>query len=306
MDHIQIRGKRVNIKKLVFAIAILIVFVFLLVKFVPDISKIASLNEGSFEDTARTGIASAGMGGTASSLSAGGSSSETTESLFTEKKIINRANFQIEVEDYDVAYNKIISFATDVGGYVSDSKIEVSDKGVKNGFINIRIPADKFYNVLPNVETLGKIEERVISGEDVSEKYVDIQSRLENAKKQEQRFLEILQKAENVEEILKVEQELNRIREQIEIYTGQIRYMDNLVALSTIIVRLHEPKALVETSSLWDKLIQTIKQIINAFLNSIKAILIWFAAWLPYFIILSIFYLIYRKNKKKIGDFFSK
>src|SRR3989344_7831416 len=155
MDHIQIRGKRVNIKKLVFAIAILIVFVFLLVKFVPDISKIASLNEGSFEDTARTGIASAGMGGTASSLSAGGSSSETTESLFTEKKIINRANFQIEVEDYDVAYNKIISFATDVGGYVSDSKIEVSDKGVKNGFINIRIPADKFYNVLPNVETLG-------------------------------------------------------------------------------------------------------------------------------------------------------
>src|SRR3989344_1479746 len=119
MDHIQIRGKRVNIKKLVFAIAILIVFVFLLVKFVPDLSKTFLSDEDSMwssgkdiiivEEETKTeeAIGTSGIISTArasfssgGALSVGGSSSETTESLFTEKKIINRANFQIEVEDY--------------------------------------------------------------------------------------------------------------------------------------------------------------------------------------------------------------
>ena len=317
----KILGRRINIKKVLIVLAIVII-ILLVGNYISSFSKRMDLGGSSFEKTegeSEDTILSEGRTGVVGALkfmsasSSGGTSSsydvpleerraDDTGGILSERKIINKADFQIEVEDYDKTYDKIVSLAMDLGEYISNSKTEISKKGAKKGFITIRVSSDKFYGALPQIETLGKIESKQISGEDVTEKYVDIRSRLNNAKNQEQRFLEILQKAETIEEILRVEQELNRIREQVEVYEGQIRYMDDLTSLATITVNLHEPEAVVERG-MWDTIKQAIKESIELFIKSILTIIILLAKKLIYIIILFILYFVFRK---KIKNFFSE
>lgn len=117
--------------------------------------------------------------------------------------------------------------ATRYHGYVLNSG---------EGSTSIRIPALGFNNALDEILMLGEVISREISGEDVTEQYHDLQMRLANAEKTRLRYLELLNKAKDIDEIFRVEKELERINQQIEIYKGKIEKLSHLTAYSTITV----------------------------------------------------------------------
>ena len=164
---------------------------------------------------------------------------ESTQMQTVGRMMIYTARLSLKVANVDSAIDSIYSIAQNLGGDVAGISTS-REGGRKAGVITVRVPQEDFYTAIRTIENLGQAESKEVRGEDVTEKHVDLSARLSNLEKQEQRLKEILAIATTVEDVLKVESELNKVRLQIEQLTGQIQYLENRVELATITVLLGE------------------------------------------------------------------
>jgi len=109
----------------------------------------------------------------------------------------------------------------------------------RRGWISIRVPDGKFEQALAELRDLSvRVESESTDSQDVTEEYVDLQSRLKNAQATENQYLALLQKAENVEDILRIYERLSQVRSEIEQLKGRIQYLENTSSMSLISTRL--------------------------------------------------------------------
>lgn len=202
--------------------------------------------------------------------------------LSAERKIIQRASLSIEVKDFQTASDTLFNIVEQSNGFVSDSYSYVTATGRRRGEITIRVPRGKFLPVIHELEQLGTVQSKQISGEDVTEEYIDLQARLNNSLRQEKRLLEILEKAEEVKDILEVERELERVRSEIERLTGRITYLENRVELATISVSLYEPEPITQSWGIRDAL----RASFVGFVTVIRGLIIAVGYLLPLIILL--------------------
>ncbi|HLV09351.1 MAG TPA: DUF4349 domain-containing protein [Halanaerobiales bacterium] len=221
---------------------------------------------------------------------------QSIETAEIERKIIQRAYLTIEVEELDIADNHIMEIIQNYNGYIASSR-EWESNERKHSRYQLRIPAAQFNNVISEItdEDLGYVVSRSISGQDVTEEYIDLEARLTNLTEQEKRYRQLLDKAETVEDILKIENELTRIRSSIESLQGRLKYLDNQVSMSTIEVEFRE--IITPGVSNWG-INQAFKQAIEKMSNSIYQIITFTGSLIPYLIILLIIYGIYRYRKR--------
>lgn len=204
--------------------------------------------------------ATSAEGGGAEALPAGRAADESqpvAAPVPTARMIIKTAELLCEVENFEAAAGRMRALAEESGGYLVSAQTSVRDDNRKSGMLTLRVPADKFETTLAALKKLvKKVETENLSGNDVTEEFYDLTARLENKRRAEQRFLEILKTANKTSEILEVEQALVNVREEIERLEGRKRYLSDQVALSTITVRLFEPRPLITTGrdSFWGKL----------------------------------------------------
>jgi len=165
-----------------------------------------------------------------------GSSIEKQPELQQERMVVYNAQISLETKEIHGVLAKVRSLAEGYGGYVAGS----SQKEGK-AQITIRVPKDRFQTALREIESYGKVLDERTASEDVTERYIDLKARLETLQKQEHRLREILGMARTVEDVLKVEKELERVRGQIESLQGQMNYLERNVAMSVIMVNLTEP-----------------------------------------------------------------
>lgn len=220
---------------------------------------------------------------------------EATKADITEdRKIIRNARLSIEVRNFDSSAERVEEIAENSGGYVSDSSSYITETGHERGTVTIRVPAEGFSSILEELKTLGKVESTHTSSQDVTEEYVDLEARLGNLKRQEERLLAILDNATTVEEVLKVEEHLGRVRGEIERIEGRLRYLDNRIDLATITVELKEPEPLGHSLELRETLSQALEGVIVTF----KALIV-FAGYAipPGALILLVFYMVRRRKR---------
>ncbi len=230
-------------------------------------------------------------------------------------KIIKSARIYLDVEKYDETYNKVVSFIEDNRGYIEKSQTDYSvysnvenEPSLKRGFLKIRIPPEKLTYVIKFLEEQGVVKSKNSSGENITSQYYDVENRVKNLQIQEKRLREILEKAEKVEDILRVENELRRIRTEIDSNIGTLKNWDNLVSMSTIEININEVKKLNKVikkvdNNMWynakSGFITTINKIIKGFEN----LIIWFVTYIPILLILggilAVFYLIAKKIRNK-------
>jgi chemotaxis protein histidine kinase CheA len=148
-------------------------------------------------------------------------------------KIIKSSTLYLTVKSPDSANVRIAKIATQFNGYVKENGTTMSI---------IRVEAKYLDSVMNLTGNLGTITGKYITGKDVTEDYADFEIRLSNAELARKRYLELLARAENVEAALKVEKELERLNETIELMKGKMNRMDHLVAYSTITIYLKEKK----------------------------------------------------------------
>jgi len=160
--------------------------------------------------------------------------------------IIRTATALVEVDSLENAVAELKQLAARVGGYVANTGMEVGRNRLRQAVIEIKIPANRFDEVLSGLKPIGKLESVNVNAQDVGEEYVDVSARIENAKRLERRLIDLLAtRTGKLKDVLDVEQELARVREEIERYQGRIRYLQAHTATSTLSVTVHEPVPVV-------------------------------------------------------------
>lgn len=159
----------------------------------------------------------------------------------TQKKIIKNGSLILVVDDTVNAVSAITQLVEQKEGFVQNSHVTDRGDAGKQASLTVRVPVTRFSETMEAIKTLATIvEDEQVSGQDVTEQFIDLEARLQNLKAAEQQFLETLKRAFTIEDILKVQDRLSQVRSQIESLQGQLKYLTNQTDLATIHVTLSE------------------------------------------------------------------
>jgi ribosomal protein S13 len=172
--------------------------------------------------------------------------------LAAERKIIRNGELTLETESPADDQRRITAIAESLGGFVVTSELKQNTTQAKTSqsvVVVARVPASQFNAALDQIRGIGSKVAEKISGQDVSEEYLDTEARIRTKKALEAQFLEIMKQAKKVSEALEVQNELANVRTEIERLEGRRRFLENQSALSTITVNLQLPAPVVATTS---------------------------------------------------------
>jgi len=154
---------------------------------------------------------------------------ETIE-VNVERMMIWSADVTVEVADVDEAVQQATEMAQARGGFVQD-KTQTRDE---RAHLKLRIPKASFQSTVDAMDSLGEVTERSVTGRDVTEEYADVQARLMNRVSLRDRLKVLLERAEKVEEVLKVEIELNRVQTEIDSMDARLRVLSGQVEFADV------------------------------------------------------------------------
>lgn len=172
-----------------------------------------------------------------------------------DRKIIRNADLTLETESPTEGLRKITAVAESYGGFVVTSEFKqnpVAPGARPNQSVTVvaRVPASQFASALGQIRsTADRVVSEKVSGQDVSEEFLDVEARLRNKKALEGQFLEIMKQAHKVEDALDVQTQLADVRTEIERLEGRRRFLENQAALSTITTTLQMPQPIVAATT---------------------------------------------------------
>lgn len=228
--------------------------------------------------------------------------SETT----TERMIIHKANIKANVKELAKAQNNIEQKVKKYGGYIVGSNVYQEDDLSSSGNMIVRIPEHYFETFLSEAEgEASKVIERNVTGQDVTEQFVDLTSRIKSKRVVEERLLTFMENAEKTEDLLKISSDLANVQEEIEVLVGKVNYLENQTSFSTIEIALYENRVIVpeiENKDLntWEKTKKQFVTSTNAILTAGSGIIVFFIGNLPVLLILCVItFAVYWTIKRK-------
>ena len=154
------------------------------------------------------------------------------------RMIVRTGDMSLVVTDVTDARDEIAQLTIGLGGYVVSSQIWGEEQDMR-GRISIRVPDEKFEQALAELRELAvRVTSESTNSQDITEEYVDLQSRLNNAEATESQYLALLEKAENVEDILRIYDSLSGVRSEIEQIKGRMQYLERTSSMSLISAHL--------------------------------------------------------------------
>jgi len=168
-------------------------------------------------------------------------SAETPAPELANRKLIRNANVELEIVSFDDAVQKITAFANEERGYVATTDSQKQANGKLRGQIVVKVLPENLDRFLQRIRGLGELKNQSLGTEDVTKAYFDTDARLKNARVMEQRLIDMLKtKTGKVSDLLQVEKELARVREEIEKMQGELKYWDSQVQFATVTISLTE------------------------------------------------------------------
>jgi hypothetical protein len=157
------------------------------------------------------------------------------------RKWIRNATVELEIVSFDSAVQKITAFANEEHGYIATTDSEKQANGKLRGQVVVKVLPENLDHFLQKIRNLGELKNQTLSTEDVTKAYFDTDARLKNAHVMEQRLIDMLKtKTGKVSDLLQVEKELGRVREEIEKMQGELKYWDSQVQFATVTMSLAE------------------------------------------------------------------
>jgi hypothetical protein len=226
-----------------------------------------------------------------------------------DRRVIRNGEIDLEVSDVETASRQFRELVADRGGFMTSSSAQTLSEDRKRNFLSFDVPAEQFESTLDRMRDHSIVTEVIhesTTTQDVTEEYVDLESRLSNLMATEARFVELLDSAISISEILDVEYELSRVRGEIEQLQGRINYLDQRTSYSRISVTLEQaederstvagsPFTPGETArEAWDASMQFIGTVANSLITI--AVFFW---WGWPLIILAVFAIRYLRKQRQ-------
>lgn len=159
------------------------------------------------------------------------------------RKIIYTAEVSLIVENLTKGQQKLRDMVQKYGGYIAGSNIDGVTGAPRTGNWKVRVPVGRYDSFMKDVAALGEVQNIHTDSQDVSEEYYDLQTRIANKQVEEKRLIEHLKDSTaKLEDILKVEKEISRVRGEIEQMQGRMRLLANQTELATVTVTINEVK----------------------------------------------------------------
>lgn len=156
------------------------------------------------------------------------------------KKLVRSGGINFQSEAVDNDYNQIKGILGGFNAYL-ENESQSNDNFRKSYFLSIRVPSEKYDSLLNTIAKIAfRVENKYSNVEDVTERYYDLQTRIQNKKELEKRYREILSKANEVKDILEIERNLNQVRTEIESMQGQFNYLSQQIQFSSLQVQFYE------------------------------------------------------------------
>jgi Domain of unknown function (DUF4349) len=209
------------------------------------------------------------------------------------RKIIYDAQVDLVVDSVDPVAKKVGAFVQEARGYIAEQNVTGSPGSLRSMRWRIRVPVEQFDSLVESIVSLGELERNNRTSQDVSEQYYDIEARIKNKKVEEQTLNKILQeRSGKLEDVLKIEIELSRVRGEIEQLEGKIRVLENLSSLATLTLNIRErdkytppPPAVADFST---QIARTWDSSMKSLVDLGKSIVLWtvsWAIWIPFWLV---------------------
>ncbi len=242
---------------------------------------------------------------------------ESTAGLPENRKLIQTVNMRVETDNLDTVLQQIDDRTAQLNGYIESSNIQndsaYSDKRYRSATITVRIPAenlDAFLDKVGEYTNIVTFEKQV---EDVTLSYVATESRMKALQAEEVRLLELMAKAETLNDLLTVEKRLTEVRTELEKVTSALKVLENQVDYATIHLYITEVKEftdVTEPETVWERIGTGFVKSLKSVGNFLVDLFVFILTTLPYFVLLGIvpvtILLIIRgkkrKNRKKTED----
>jgi hypothetical protein len=231
------------------------------------------------------------------------------EGMTDERKVIHQAQLELKVKNLEKAQMKIENKAAEYGGYVVESNVYREDEELVEGTITVRVPEAHFQDFLTDSEgEASEVVGRNVTGQDVTEQYVDLKARLKSKRAVEERLLAFMKDAEKTEDLLKISSDLAVVQEEIEQLTGQMKYLENQASYSTVTITLSQDRIVVpgidnKELNTWERTKKQLATSANLLLKAGSGIIVFIIGNLPILIILGgagavVHWVIKRRGKR--------
>ncbi len=226
------------------------------------------------------------------------------------RKITYTAQVAIVVEDFSQIEIQVAGLITKFGGYISESKVDRTRSTQRTGKWVARVPVDQFEKFLDAVVEIGVPETRDTNAQDVTEEYVDLEARIKNKREIERRMLKLLEdRSGDIKDVIAVESELGRVREEIERMEGRVRFLTNRISLTTVTITAREqqnyvppqaPTFSAQIGQTWAGSVRTLKE----FGRGLVLFAVGLTPWLPVlaFLVIPVGWLVRRLRRRPIGQ----
>ena len=207
--------------------------------------------------------------------------SEITQPVETNRKLIRTFDVNIDTKEFDSVLVGIQQKVQELGGYIEQSSLDGGSAYYTsyNRYSNmtVRIPSEKLDGFVENVKETANVTYISESTEDITLKYVDTQSRKIALETERDRLLELMEKAETVEDIITIESRLSEVRYQLESYASKLRTYDNQVDYSTVHISIREVdrETKVEPKTFWEEVKEEFEGTIYNLGRGFKDFAIW-------------------------------
>ncbi|HUQ46719.1 MAG TPA: DUF4349 domain-containing protein [Gemmatimonadaceae bacterium] len=255
----------------------------------------------SKEEAANSTADAVAQGGTSPPSGTKAVTAATTQDVLP-SMIIRTGQASLEVQGLDPAIIKLRQLSAQLGGYVANSSFSGGRDQVRTATIELKIPAAKYDQAVGGLNGIGKLEAINTSAEDVGEEYVDVAARVTNSHRLEERLISLLAtRTGKLQDVLNVERELARVREEIERNEGRMRYLKTRAAVSTLSVTLHEPYPILGRNPGENPLVVAVRQAWRNFVALVAGLIASLGVLIPVSVLAAFAWRAYRRdvNKRK-------
>ena len=226
------------------------------------------------------------------------------------RKLIQKVRLSAETEEMDTLLEAVNNRITELGGYIENQQIyngsAYSGARHRNAELTIRIPAEKLDSFVDQVAAVSNIVSTNKSTEDVTLSYVATESRVSALETEQARLLELLAKAETMEDLLTVESRLTDVRAELEQVTTTLRVMENQVDYGTVYLSISEVReytVVEEPETVWDRIGTGFMESLNNIGDGFVELFVFLTVNIPYIIIIGailfvLMFTIYLRRKK--------
>ncbi len=235
--------------------------------------------------------------------------SDTSENITSSRKLIRNFDISIETKNFDDVVSNIQNKTKELNGYIERSSVDTGSYYNSNynrySYMTIRVPSDKLDEFVNDIKEKSNVTNISESTEDITLQYVDVESRKIALETEQERLIQLLEKAESVEDIITIENRLSEVRYKLESYTSQLRTMDNQVDYSTIDINISEVEReeKVEPKTFFGEISERFSDNLYELIQGIRATVIGIIGSMPFIIfygvIIFVFVILIKKIDKK-------